>query len=141
MDIDEGLAQRVREALLELAEFADISERKMFGALITLVNGHMTCGISAARAGKKIRPRRITKNHDTTDQSNHAPTDRSGIMLRVGARNYEQALKDPHCRVMNLANKTMTGFVFVDSPGLEEDEDLRRWLELSLSFVLAMPPK
>jgi len=35
----------------------------------------------------------------------------------------------------------MTGFVHIDSPGLQEDADLRRWLELSLSFVLAQPPK
>ena len=33
MEIDEGLAQRVRQTLFELAEFADISERKMFGGL------------------------------------------------------------------------------------------------------------
>ena len=57
MNIDEGLAQRVRETLLELADFADISERKMFGALMTMVNGHMTCGISGAKPGSKIRPR------------------------------------------------------------------------------------
>ncbi len=42
LDIDEGLAQRVRETLGELADFANIIERKMFGALITMVNGHMT---------------------------------------------------------------------------------------------------
>ena len=42
MEIDEGLAQRVRQTLFELAEFADISERKMFGGLVTMVNGHMT---------------------------------------------------------------------------------------------------
>ena len=47
----------MRETLLELADFADISERKMFGALMTMVNGHMTCGISGAKPGSKIRPR------------------------------------------------------------------------------------
>ena len=46
MHIDEGLAKRVSETLLELADFADISERKMFGALMTMVNCHMTCGLS-----------------------------------------------------------------------------------------------
>lgn len=35
----------------------------------------------------------------------------------------------------------MTGVVHIDPPGLKEDADLRRWLELSLSFVLAHLPK
>ena len=118
MDIDEGLAQRIREALFDLAEFADISERKMFGGLITMVNGHMTCGLS----GRK----------DRQDDS---------MMLRVGANHYQTALLDPHCRKMNFSGRPMTGFVSIDAEGVAEDEDLRRWLELSLSFVLAQPPK
>ena len=97
-----------------------------------MVNGHMTCGISGAKPGSKIRPR------GTTDTS----TDTSGgLLLRVGANRYEEALADPHCRAMDFSGKTMTGFVHIDPPGLEEDADLRRWLELSLSFVLAQPPK
>ena len=55
MEIDEGLAQRVRQTLFELAEFADISERKMFGGLVTMVNGHMTCGLSGRRDEKGQR--------------------------------------------------------------------------------------
>ena len=131
MHIDEGLAQRVRETLLELADFADISERKMFGALMTMVNGHMTCGISGAKPGSKIRPR----------STNEAPDTSGGLLLRVGANGYQEALADPHCRAMDFSGKTMTGFVHIDPPGLEEDADLHRWLELSLSFVLAQPPK
>ena len=132
MDIDQGLAQRVRETLLELADFADIHERKMFGALMTMVNGHMTCGIAGAKPGSKIRP--MTDAGETEEFSH-------GLVLRVGANRYEEALADPHCRAMGLAGKTMTGFVYVAPSGLEEDADLRRWLELSLSFVLAQPPK
>ena len=44
--IDEGLAQRVRESLFNLADFADISERKMFGSLVFMINGHMTCALA-----------------------------------------------------------------------------------------------
>ena len=136
MNIDEGLAQRVRETLLELADFADISERKMFGALMTMVNGHMTCGISGAKSSSKIRPQAHT------DAATHSDTVLdSGLVLRVGANRYEEALQDPHCRPMDFSGKTMTGFVYIDSSGLQEDVDLRRWLELSLSFVLAQPPK
>ena len=109
MNIDEGLAQRVRETLLELADFADISERKMFGALMTMVNGHMTCGISGAKTGSKIRPRAHA------DAATDSYTERdSGLLLRVGANRYNEALKDPYCRPMDFSGKTMTGFVYID---------------------------
>ena len=134
MNIDEGLAQRVRETLLELADFADISERKMFGALMTMVNGHMTCGISGAKPGSKIRPRARAETEPEATRD-------SGLILRVGANRYEEALRGSALPAMDSSGRAMTGFVYIDSPGLQEDADLRRWLELSLSFVLAQPPK
>ena len=42
MAYDEGLAQRVREAL---ADRSDLSERKMFGGLCFMLGGNMCCGI------------------------------------------------------------------------------------------------
>lgn len=42
MAYDEGLAQRIREAL---AERRDLTEKKMFGGLCFLVGGNMCCGI------------------------------------------------------------------------------------------------
>lgn len=132
MDIDEGLAQRVRETLGELADFTNISERKMFGALITMVNAHMTYDISASKPCNKIRPMREPNDGD-------GPI--TGILPRVGINRYDEALTDPHCRAMDFAGKPMIGFVHIDSLGLQEDGDLQRWLELSLSFVLAQPPK
>jgi hypothetical protein len=43
MAYDEGLAQRVREAL---AHRGDLSEKKMFGGLCFLLGGNMCCGIT-----------------------------------------------------------------------------------------------
>ena len=42
MAFDEGLAQRVREAL---ADRPDVVEKRMFGGLAFMVRGHMTVGI------------------------------------------------------------------------------------------------
>ena len=120
MEIDEGLAQRVRQTLFELAEFADISERKMFGGPVTVVNGHMSCGFSG---------------------SLNQPGSDAELVLDVSANRFEEALRDPYCRKMEFTGKPMTGFVSIDAEGLAEDEDLRRWLALALSFVLAQPPK
>lgn len=42
MAFDEGLAQRVREAL---EEHPGLDEKKMFGGLSFLLNGNMACGV------------------------------------------------------------------------------------------------
>ena len=110
--IDEGLAQRIRETLFELADFAEISERKMFGSLVCMVNGYMTCG-----AGDE------------------------GMMLRVGADRYVDALKHPHAEEMDFTGRPITGFLYITAQGTETDEDLTYWLNLSLGFILAQPPK
>lgn len=53
MSIDEGLAQRVREAL---ADRGGVVEKRMFGGLAFMVRGHMTLGINGGelmvRVGK-----------------------------------------------------------------------------------------
>ena len=112
--IDEGLAQRVRESLFNLAYFADISERKMFGSLVFMVNGHMACGVGVGD---------------------------EGLMLRVGADRYEQALTQPHAKEMDFTGRPMKGFLYITWEGIEADEDLSSWLDLSLGFLLAQPPK
>lgn len=51
MAFDEGLAQRVREAL---ASREVVSERKMFGGLAFLVNGKMFVGISGSKLMARV---------------------------------------------------------------------------------------
>lgn len=53
MAFDEGLAQRVREAL---AHRADLSEKKMFGGLCFLLGGNMCCGISGDDLMLRVGP-------------------------------------------------------------------------------------
>ncbi len=53
MAYDEGLAHRVRE-LLEARP--DASEKKMFGGLCFLVNGHMACGIVKSELMVRVMP-------------------------------------------------------------------------------------
>ncbi|MDF7808528.1 TfoX/Sxy family protein [Pontiellaceae bacterium B12219] len=42
MSFDEGLAERLREVLMDEP---DVAEKKMFGGLCLMVSGHMCCGI------------------------------------------------------------------------------------------------
>lgn len=45
MAYDEGLAQRIREAL---DDRSDVSEKKMFGGVAFLLGGHMCVGVAGS---------------------------------------------------------------------------------------------
>ena len=109
MAYDEGTAERLREVL---AERDGVSERKMFGGLAFMLNGHMTVGLS---------------NDD--------------LMVRVGAEKHEEALAQPHARKMDFTGRPMKGYVFVDAEGYAEDEGLEAWVERGVNYTLTLPPK
>jgi len=109
MSYDEGLAHRLAEAY---AGIGGLVEKKMFGGLALMVNGHMSCGVV-----------------DDT------------LMVRVGPARYRQALTLPHVREMDFTGKPLTGFVYVDPEGFEAEDDLNAWVQRSLDFVLSLPPK
>jgi TfoX/Sxy family transcriptional regulator of competence genes len=89
-----------------------ISEKKMFGGLAFMCRDYMFVGIVG----------------DT-------------LMARVGPSSYEQALARPHVREMDFTGKPMKGYVYVDSPGFEEDAALAHWVNHCLLFVQSLPPK
>ena len=109
MAYDEGLAYRLGEVH---SVMPDVVEKKMFGGLVFMVNGHMSCGIV----------------NDT-------------LMARVGPDLYNNALSRPAARPMDFTGKPMKGFVYVDPEGFESDEELMSWVQLSLDFVMTLPPK
>jgi TfoX/Sxy family transcriptional regulator of competence genes len=109
MAYDEGLAERLREIL---AEEPGLSEKKMFGGLALMWQGHMFCGIIGQR-----------------------------LMVRVGPEQYEQALAEPHTQAMDFTGRPMKGYVYVEPEGLAEDDDLREWARRGLAFVESLPPK
>jgi TfoX/Sxy family transcriptional regulator of competence genes len=109
MGYSESLASRVREIL---AEGGDVAERKMFGGLAFMVNGHMCCGIT-----------------------------RDDLMLRLGPDRAAEALEEPHVRPMDFTGRPMKGYVYVATPGLRTEAKLRRWVRLARDFVDTLPPK
>jgi TfoX/Sxy family transcriptional regulator of competence genes len=109
MAYDEGLAYRLSEVY---AVVPNVIEKKMFGGLAFMVNGHMSCGIV----------------NDT-------------LMARVGPDQYFEALERSYTRPMDFTGKPMKGFVYVSPEGFESDEELKLWVQLSLDFVLTLPPK
>jgi len=109
MAYDEGLAERLRDVL---SEQMSVTEKKMFGGLAFLWQGHMFCGI----VGEEL-------------------------MVRVGAERYEQAHLEPHTRAMDFTGRPMKGYVYVEPEGFEADDELKNWVNRGLEFVLSLPPK
>ena len=98
-----GLAERLRYLL---AEEPTTSDRRMFGQLVLMVNDKILVG--AGKAG---------------DLLVRVPADRHEELLeRAGAAQAEMG-----------AGRTMgPGWIVVEAPGLESDEQLSFWVEVAL---------
>jgi TfoX/Sxy family transcriptional regulator of competence genes len=90
-----------------------ITEKNMFGGLTFLLNGHILVG-----------------------------TKKDGrILLSVGKENAEAAAARPGATAMVHNNRTMTGFFWIEADAIEDDDDLRSWVEFALQAVGSKPPK
>src|SRR5258708_2235463 len=108
MPFDERLAQRVRDILAEEC----LKEKRMFGGLAFMVNGHMCCGIVG-----------------------------EDLVVRRGPDGYHGALSQPHARPMDFTRRPMRGFVYVGPRGYHSTPMLKSWIQRGLRFVLSLPPK
>lgn len=109
MVYDEGLSQRIRELIRDTD---GIEEKKMFGGIGFLLNGHMACGVN-----------------------------KEELIIRVGPDYYQQALLQTGAKVFDLTGRAMTGWVAVQSPGYQRDADLEDWVNRGLGFARTLPPK
>jgi TfoX/Sxy family transcriptional regulator of competence genes len=109
MAYDEALGDRIREAL---AEVDGVTERKMFGGIAFMVDGHMTVGVV-----------------------------KDELMARVGADGEDDAHAQPHARAMDFTGRPMTGFIQVAAAGVAAEEDVRAWVDRALAFTTTLPPK
>jgi TfoX/Sxy family transcriptional regulator of competence genes len=108
MAYDPGLAQTLRDALSEHA----ITEKKMFGGLAFLLDGHMVCGVH-----------------------------KGGAMVRVGKDHYAAALTLPGVTPMMFTGKPMVAMVSVADASVEDDGIRGHLLDMALATVKALPPK
>jgi TfoX/Sxy family transcriptional regulator of competence genes len=92
---------------------AGVTEKAMFGGIAFLLRGKMFCGIA-----------------------------KGALMVRVGPEKYEELLGRRHVRPMDFTGRPLTGYVYVDPPGLGGEKALREWVERGASFVETLaPPK
>ena len=109
MAYDEELAERVRKVL---GRRRGVREKKMFGGLAFMVNGHMACGVQG-----------------------------DDLMVRVGAEGYEEALKKAGARPMDFTGRPLKGMIYVGPRGHERAPSLKAWVERGLSYARSLPPK
>jgi TfoX/Sxy family transcriptional regulator of competence genes len=109
MPYSQSLADRVRQSL---REHRAVTERKMFGGLIFMLNGNMLVGIW-----------------------------HSSLIVRLGPERATTALKQDHVREFDGTGRPMKGWIMVEPDGLESDQQLGEWIEKATKFVEALPGK
>ena len=95
-----------------LAGRDDVREQKMFGGLGFMVGGHMAVGVI-----------------------------KDELMARVGADGEEEALAQPHARLMDFTGRPMTGYIQVAAEGVATEDEVRSWVDRALAFATTLPPK
>lgn len=108
MAYDEELADRVRE-LLAGRPFA---ERRMFGGLAFLLDGHMAVAVSG----------------------------RGGLMVRVDPAATEGLLAEPGASEMEMSGRGVRGWVCVSSDAVADDPALAAWVGRGVAFCATLPP-
>lgn len=109
MAYDEGLAELLRT---DLAEADGIEEKRMFGGLCFMKDGHMLCGVH-----------------------------KDGGMFRVGKARHESALAIKGARPMEFTGRPMGGFVDVAEEAMADDTRRAALLALALKNVEGLRPK
>ena len=93
-----------------LADQQGVVEKKMFGGLAFMIRGRMSVGVV-----------------------------KDALMVRVGAAEHGTLVRRPHARPMDFTGRPLKGFLFVDSPGLENDADLERWIARGVDYAASIP--
>jgi TfoX/Sxy family transcriptional regulator of competence genes len=106
---DETLAARIREVIGGID--GEVTERKMFGGLAFMLNGHMFTGVVGGE-----------------------------LMLRLGDAGAAAALRREHVREMDFTGRPMKAMVFVEPAGLDGDA-LGEWVTNAAAFAQSLPLK
>lgn len=110
MAYDEVLAGRIREVM---QDEPGLSERRMFGGLAFLVDGHMAASASS----------------------------QSGMLLRVDPADTASLVALPHVSRFEMGGRAMDGWLLVDTEALADRAALRDWVGRGVAYVRSLPPK
>ena len=107
---DITLAERVRELL---ASNPEVTERKMFGGLAFLVEGHM----AVVASGK------------------------GGLMLRADPATTASLVDTTPASYAEMRGRAMKGWLRLAASDVNTDDELERWINEALTYAATLPPK
>lgn len=109
MAYDEGLLELIRE---DLGDTPGLQEKRMFGGVCIMKDGHMLCGVH-----------------------------KDGAMYRVGKPRIDAAMSQPGAGPMTFTGRPMAGFVDIGPEAMGNDDARAVWLQLALENVASLPPR
>ena len=95
-----------------LARRRNVEEKKMFGCICFFINGNALVGVWKDR-----------------------------LIARLGPDEGEAALREPHVRAFDITGRPMKKWVAIEPKGVEDDEQLKEWIERAVKFVKTLPKK
>lgn len=109
MAYDEDIAEYVRELL---AGQPGVTEKKMFGGLAFLLDGHMAVAVG-----------------------------QGGLLVRVDPEESDRLVETTNARRMEMRGAPMRGWLRVESQDVRTPDQLAKWVGLGTSYVRSLPPK
>jgi TfoX/Sxy family transcriptional regulator of competence genes len=95
-----------------LARKKGVEEKKMFGGIVFMLHGNMLVGVWK----------------DT-------------LIVRLGDEQGEEALLEPHVKPFDITGKAMKGWAMVTPDGIEDEDELKDWIQRATKFVGKLPAK
>ena len=92
---------------------AGLTEKRIFGGLAFLINGHMAVGASS----------------------------KGGLLLRVDPARTDDLLAPPHVGRFAMRGREMVGWLRVDPGGVDTEERLTGWVGVGVAYVRTLPPE
>ena len=96
-----------------LDDASGVTEKAMFGGLAFMLNGNMAMAVSG----------------------------RGGLMARLTSEAADALLGEPGVTPFEMRGKPIAGWLRVDAEAVEEDSELRDWVERCAAFAASLPPK
>jgi hypothetical protein len=89
-----------------------VEEKKMFGCICFFLDGNVLAGVWEDR-----------------------------LITRLGPDEGEAAMLEPHVRAFDITGRPMRNWVAVGPEGVEDDDQLKAWIERATTFVRTLPKK
>jgi TfoX/Sxy family transcriptional regulator of competence genes len=107
---DEDLADRIRELV---GTEANVTEKKMFGGLASLVSGNMAVAASG----------------------------QGGLLVRADPGESDRLVTNTSAQPMEMRGREMTGWLRVESADVRTKRQLAKWVAIGTAYARSLPPK